>query len=164
MPTMPRRWPVEVENEREQALQEAVEATHYLQEAQGKIDSARAKVYNNQSFATILLCDTGRSAADAMTCMERIQRFIALSRSKPVSGRWPIGASKQREDVQLAADIVIKTLVEAQNKTVQAREKLRLNPGLTEIMLADIAQLQATAMTHTERIQRLLVEATMGRD
>jgi hypothetical protein len=164
MPTIPRRWPVEVENEREQALQEAVEATHYLQEAQEKIDSARTKIYNNQSFATILLCDAGRSAADAMTAMERVQRFIAVSRSKSVSGRWPIGASKQREDVHLASDIVIKTLIEAQEKTAQAREKLRLNPGLIEIMLADIAQLQATAMTQTERIQRLLVEAAMGRD
>jgi hypothetical protein len=155
---------VEVESEREQALQEAAEATHYLQEAREKIDGARSKVYTNQSFATILLCDTGRSAADAMTCMERIQRFLVVSKSKPVNGRWPIGATKQREDVQLAAGVVIKTLIEAQDKTTQARDKLRLNPGLTEVMLADIAQLQATAMTYTERIQRLLTEAAMGRD
>lgn len=145
-------------------MQEAAEATHYLQEAQEKVDSARVKVHTNQSFATILLSDTGRSTADAMTCMERIQRFLALSKSKPVAGRWPIGVSKQREDVQIAADFVIKTLLEAHEKIVQAREKLRYNPSLSEIMIADVAQLQATAMTQTERIQRLLTEAALGRD
>lgn len=165
MPTTPRRWPVEVESEREQALQETMEAIHYLQQAQKKADNARSKVHTNQGFAIVLLADTSRLAADAMTALERVQRFISVSKAKPITaGRWPIGASRQRDDVRIAAEDAIKLLVKAHDMITQAREKIFQNPSLAEAMIADMTQLQARSITLAERINRLLTEAAFGRE
>ncbi|NJP06677.1 MAG: hypothetical protein HC837_14130 [Chloroflexaceae bacterium] len=164
MPTIPRRWPVEVESERAQALHEATEATCYLQEALKRTDNARSKVYANQNLATILLSDTSRSTSQAMTCLERIQRFLSVSKAKQVSGRWPIGVSKQRDEAHVTAEEAMKLLMKTQDKARMAQDKITLNPGLVETMIADIANLQAYAITLTERINRLLTEAAIGRD
>ncbi len=164
MPTVPRRWPVEVESEREQILQASTEATHYLQEAQEKTDTARAKVHTNPSLALVLLADADRFTSDAMTCLERIQRFIALSRARPITGRWPIGAAKQRDDSYGAADSATRLLLKAQEKISQSRDKVHYNPSLAETLIVDTARLQAKALTLAERIVRLMIEAAIGRD
>jgi hypothetical protein len=155
---------VEVEAEREQILQAATEATRYLQKAQEKTDTARSKAHTNPSLAIVLLADADRSTSDAMTSLERIQRFIALSRAKPVTGRWPIGAAKQRDDSYLAAESATRLLMKAQDKISQARDKVHYNPSLAETLIADTARLQAKTLTLTERITRLMIEAAIGRD
>jgi hypothetical protein len=139
-------------------------ATQHLQEAQAKIDAARAKIHTNPSLAIVLLSDADRSTSDAMTCLERIQRFISQSRAKPVAGRWPIGAAKQRDDSYIAADTAIKLLTNAQDKINQARDKVQYNPSLSETLVVDTARMQARVLTLTERISRLMTEAALGRE
>lgn len=141
-----------------------MEATQYLQEAQAKIDTARSKLHMNPSLAIVLLSDADRSTSDAMTCLERIQRYIALSKVKPLTGRWPIGAAKQRDDTYLSAESARKLLMKAQEKLGQAREKVHHNPSLAETLIVDIARLQAKARMYSERITRLMTEAAIGRD
>lgn len=139
-------------------------ATRYLQEAQEKIDTARPKIHTNPSLAIVLLADADRSTSDAMTCLERILRYISLSRAKPVAGRWPIGAAKQRDDSYLAADTASRLLTRAQDKIAQARDKVQYNPSLSETLVVDTARIQAKVLTLTERISRLMTEAAIGRD
>jgi peptide subunit release factor RF-3 len=139
-------------------------ATQHLQEAQAKIDGARAKIHTNPSLAIVLLSDADRSTSDAMTCLERIQRFISQSRAKPVAGRWPIGAAKQRDDTYVAADSAIKLLTNAQDKINQARDKVQYNPSLSETLIVDTVRTQARVLTLTERISRLMTEAALGRE
>jgi hypothetical protein len=99
-----------------------------------------------------------------MTCLERIQRFIALSRAKPISGRWPIGAAKQRDDTYVSAESATKLLIKAQEKISQARDKVHYNPSLAETLIVDAARLQAKSLTLAERIARLMIEAAIGRE
>jgi hypothetical protein len=155
---------VEVESEREQILQTSITATQYLQEAQEKVDTARSKIHANPSLAIVLLSDSDRSISDAMTCLERIQRFISQSKAKPVAGRWPIGAAKQRDDTYASADSAAKLLMKAQEKVNQARDKVQYNPSLAETLVVDAARMQAKVLTLTERISRLMTEAAIGRD
>jgi hypothetical protein len=164
MPTIPRRWPSEVEPEREQAVQAASEAALCLQEAQGKMDSARGKVHSNQSLATILLADSDRLVADAMTRMERMLRFMAIAGARPLNSRWPMGVVRQRDDAHTAGELALDLLLKAQFSLGQAREKAISNPSLAEAIIADSASLQARALTQAERIARLLTEAGIGRD
>jgi hypothetical protein len=155
---------MEVESEREQTLQTSMKATQFLQEAQEKVDAARPKIHANPSLAIVLLADAERSTSDAMTCLERIQRYISLSKAKPVSGRWPIGAAKQRDDTYVAADSAARLLIKAQEKITQARDKVQYNPSLSETLVVDAARLQARVLTLTERISRLMTEAAIGRE
>lgn len=141
-----------------------MKATQYLQEAQNKIDTARSKIHTNPSLAIVLLADADRSTSDAMTSLERIQRFIAISKSRPIAGRWPIGAAKQRDDTYAAAEAASKLLMKAQEKTNQAQEKVHHNPSLSETLIVDTARLQARALTMVERITRLMTEAAIGRE
>jgi hypothetical protein len=164
MPTQPRRWPTEVEMERDEALRAANEATSLLQKAQETIDSARSKVQQHQSLAAVLLADTDRAAADAATRMERIMRFIAVARARPLAGRWPMVATRQRDDVENAADSAIALLSKAESHIANARAKLHTNPSLGEAMIADAASNIARTLTQTERITRLLTEAGIGRE
>lgn len=164
MPTPPRRWPMEVEAERDGALQAATEATQLLQSAQATLDTARAKIQSNQSLTTILLADTDRAVADATTRMERIKRHLAVARATPLNGRWPMVATKQRDDADEAADQALGLLHKAQEHIGHARAKVATNPGLGEAMIADVGMFQAKALTQAERIMRLLTEAGIGRD
>jgi hypothetical protein len=155
---------MEVEREREETLTTSLQATDYLQTAQTKIDAARNKLHANPSLAMVLLADADRSTSDATTCLERIQRFLSQSRAKPLAGRWPIGAAKQRDDSYVAADSAIKLLTRAQEKLAQARDKVQYNPNLAEMLIVDAARLHARVLTLTERISRLMTEAAIGRD
>lgn len=140
------------------------EAILLLQTAQEMLDTARAKAQVNISLATVLLADTDRAIADATTRMERVKRFIAIARARPLGGRWPMIATKQRDDVEAAADFAAELLLQAQEHLGQARHKLATNPGLSEAIIADGARFQAKALTYIERMARLLTEAGFGRD
>lgn len=164
MPTIPRRWPAEVESDREGALQAAHEASGQLQRAQELLDSTRLKVNTNQTLAVVLLTDTGRFLADALTRMERVQRHLAVAKATPFEGRWPMVVSKQRDEAEESARLAAELLTQAQHSVLEVRSKVQTNVALSEAILADIAQLQARAMTQVERMFRLLTEAGIGRD
>jgi hypothetical protein len=164
MPTIPRRWPFEVEEERENAIQAANEATLSLLQAQSILDSARTRLALNQGLALVLLADTDRYLADAATRTERIRRHMALAKGKPVNGRWPMVALRQREDAEGSLDLACDLLVKAGQKLEHARDRIAQNPALVEAIIADVSTLQARALTQMERFGRLLTEAGIGRE
>ncbi len=164
MPTIPRRWPSEAEDERESAIAAASETTLSLLQAQGALDSARAKLILNQGLALVLLADTDRYLADAATRTERVRRHLAVARGKPISGRWPMVALRQREDAEGCLEAACDLLVKAEQKLEHARDRIAQNPALAEAMIVDVSTLQARAITQMERFARILTEAGIGRD
>lgn len=118
----------------------------------------------NQSLAIVLLVDADRHTADASTRVERIMRYMAMARGKPISGRWPQGVTRQREEIEDALRSAVDLLDRVQVAMPQARAKVNHNPSLSEAILADIGQYLARSLTQTERVVRLLVEAGIGRD
>ncbi len=164
MPTIPRRWPFEVEEERESAIQAASEATQSLLQAQSILDNARTKLALNQGLALVLLADTDRYLADSATRTERIRRHLAIARGKPVIGRWPMVALRQREDAEGSLEMACTLLVKAEQKLELARDRIAQNPALVEAIIADVSTLQARALTQLERFGRLLTEAGIGRE
>ncbi len=164
MPTIPRRWPFEVEEERERAIQAASEATLSLLQAQSILDNARTKLILNQGLALVLLADTDRYLANSATRTERIRRYLAIARGKPISGRWPMVALRQREEAEGSLDLACDLLVRAEQKLEHARDRISQNPALAEAIIADVSTLQARALTQMERFVRLLTEAGIGRE
>jgi hypothetical protein len=164
MPTTPRRWPFEVETEREEAIRAADDAAQMLQRAQTTLDAARLKLGGNQSLALVLITDTERYASDAMTRAERVRRFLSVARGKPINGRWPQVASRQREQAEEALGRAIATLDEAEQGLHPLREKITKNPALSEAIIADMALLLAQALKRIERVVSVLTEAGIGRD
>ncbi|NTU82603.1 MAG: hypothetical protein HGA45_25080 [Chloroflexales bacterium] len=164
MPTIPRRWPFEVESEREEAIRSADEAAQMLQRAQTALDVARAKVNANQGLALVLITDTERYLSDALSRTERVRRFLSVARGKPINGRWPQVAARQREEAEEALVQAVATLDEAERSLQTLRDKIAKNPALSEAIIADLALLLARALNRIERIVRLLTEAGIGRD
>lgn len=164
MPTIPRRWPSELEGEREQAIATAANAIHSLQQAQTTIDAARAKLAVNQGLALMLIADTDRNVADTTTHAERVRRYLAVVKGKPIHGRWPMVALRQREDAESCIETACDLLLRAEQQLELVRTKIAQNPALAEAMIADIATLQARTLTHFERFIRILTEAGIGRD
>lgn len=164
MATIPRRWPGEVESERDQTFQEALKAAHHLMEAQQKIDTARGKIHSNPSLAIALLAEADLAASNAMACVERIQRCLVICRGRVVSGRWPSVATRQRDDAFQAAQTASQALANAQDIANHAIEKVQSNPSLAEVLVVDIARIQARALVQAERIARLMTEASIGRE
>ncbi len=164
MPTIPRRWPQEVETEREAAIRSADEATQLLQLAQGTLDGARAKLNINQNLALVLITDTERYLSDALTRTERIRRFLSMARGKSINGRWPQVATRQREEVEATLEGAIGNLNDAEPGLRPLREKVNSNPALSEAIIADLALLIARALNRLERVIRLLTEGGLGRD
>ena len=164
MPTIPRRWPFEVESEREGAVRSADEAVQMLQRAQGTLDNARSKMNVNQSLALVLVIDTERHLSDALSRTERVRRFLSVARGKPINGRWPQAVSRQREEAEEALERAISTLDEAERGLQPLRDKITKNPALSEAIIADLALLLSRALNRVERSVRLLTEAGIGRD
>lgn len=135
-----------------------------LQRAQSTLDGARSKVNGNQGLALVLVTDTERYLSDAMTRAERVRRFLAVARGKPINGRWPMVASKQREDAEEALERAGALLDDAETAMPTLREKIANNPALAETMIADTSLKLARALNRIERIVRLLTEAGIGRD
>lgn len=153
-----------MESEREAAIKAAEEAVQILQRAQATLDAARTKIYGNQSLALVLVTDTERYVSDAQTRADRVARFLALARGKPITGRWPMVASKQREDAEAALNRAVDLLGDVEMVLRPVREKLATNPALGEAIIADAALLLARALNRIERVVRLLTEAGMGRE
>lgn len=164
MPTPQLRWPSEVEHQRTEALQAAAKANQFLQEAQAKADLARAKLYNNNGVATILLSDVARLNADAQTRLEQIQLSLSLAKATPLRGRWGVGAAAKREASEQAAQNAGTLLRKILEQLDMAQEKLHRNQELTEAIIAKTAQWQAQALSQVARIERLLTEASIGRE
>jgi hypothetical protein len=164
MPTTPRRWPSEVETEREGAISAADDAAQMIQRAQSTLDTARLKLGANQGLALVLITDTERYTSDALTRAERVRRFLSLARGKPVNGRWPQVATRQREEAEEALARAITTLDEAEQGLRPLREKITKNPALSEAIIADLALLLAQALKRMERVASVLTEAGIGRD
>ena len=164
MPTIPRRWPFEVESEREDAVRSADEAAQLLQRAQGTLDGARAKMNGNQGLALVLITDTERYLFDAQSRTERVKRFLSIARGKPINGRWPQVASRQREEAEQTLEQAITSLDQAERGLQPLRDKITKNPALSEAIIADMALLLSRALNRVERSVRLLTEAGIGRD
>lgn len=164
MPTIPRRWPSEVETERLEAIRMAEESLQILELAQSTLDAARQRLNNNQSLALILVTDIQRYLSDALARVERVRRYLALARGKAISGRWPQGVTKQRDDAERALETAGELLDAAELKLETLREKVSNNPALSEAIIADVALNLARARTWIERMVRLLIEAGLGRE
>jgi hypothetical protein len=152
-----------VENEREEAMKSADEATQMLQRAQTTLDGARAKINANQSLAVVLITDTERHLFDTLARTERVRRFLAIARGKPIAGRWPQVATRQREEAEENLERAISSLDEAELGLRPLRDKVTKNPALCETIIADMALLLSRALTRIERVLRLLTEAGLGR-
>jgi len=135
-----------------------------LQRAQTTLDSARARVHANQGLALVLVTDTERYVSDALTRADRVARFLSMARAKPIHGRWPMVASKQREDAETALQQAGEFLGMLEQVLRPVREKINTNPALGEAIIADAALLLARALNRLERVVRLLTEAGIGRD
>ncbi|MFV9504730.1 MAG: hypothetical protein AB4911_09215 [Oscillochloridaceae bacterium umkhey_bin13] len=153
-----------MESEREDAIRATEEAAQILQRAQVTLDGARAKVNQNQGLALVLITDTERYLSDALTRTERIRRFLALARGKPINGRWPQGATRQREEAEESLERAIAALDEADAGLRPLRDKISKNPALSEAIIADLALLLARALNRLERMIRVLTEAGIGRE
>jgi hypothetical protein len=135
-----------------------------LIQAQSTLDAARQKLTLNQGLALVLIADTDRYLADAGARIERIRRHMALVRGKPIQGRWPMVALRQREDAEGCLDLAHDLLVKAEQKLDHARDRIAQNPALAEAIIADVSTLQARALNQMERFARLLTEAGIGRE
>lgn len=135
-----------------------------LQRAQGTLDGARAKLSGNQGLALVLVTDTERYVSDALARAERVRRFLAVARGKPVSGRWPQVATRQREEAEESLARARDTLDEAERGLQPLRDKIAKNPALSEAIIADLALLLARALKAIERVVSLLTEAGIGRE
>lgn len=164
MPTIPKRWPRELEAEREDTEKTALQVVQLLTDARAKADTAREKIISNPDLTVTLLADVERLTFDARALLERTQRFLTVCKRTPLEGRWPSVAARQRDDALLDAQEAATCLSDAQHALTRARDRIRTNPGLTEVALADVTYNQARTLLHTERIARLMAEATLGRE
>lgn len=135
-----------------------------MQEAQAKTDHARDRIYTNTSVATILLADAARLNADAQTRLEQIQLYLSLARATPLKGRWGVGVAAKRDDSDLAAKTAITLLEQILGQLELAQEKLLRNQELAEAIVAKTSQWQAQTIVQIVRIERLLTEASIGRE
>jgi hypothetical protein len=145
-------------------LDAATEAVKFLQEAQKKADLARQKVYQNNGVAIVMLVDATRLNADAQTRLEQIQLYLSLAKATPLKGRWGVGATTKREDSEQAARTASAFLKKIIANLEQAQEKAGRNQELAEAIIAKTAQWQAQAISQVARIERLLTEASIGRN
>lgn len=145
-------------------LQAASEAGQSLQQAQQTLDTTRARLSANQRLSRVLIADTDRWLTDALTRTERIRRYMAMAKSKPLAGRWPMGVVKQRDDADSALLTTVTQIEASITQLAQVREHVESNPALAEVILADVTLAAARALTANERMIRLLTEAGLGRD
>ncbi len=141
-----------------------MEAVQFLQEAQAKADQARSKIYQNCGVASILLFDVARLNADAMTRLEHIQMYISLARATPLKNRWGVGAAAKREDSEDAAKAAVVLVENILSQLDLAQEKMNRNQELAEAVIAKTCQWEAQVLSQMARIQRLLTEASIGRE
>lgn len=145
-------------------LQAASESAQSLQQAQQTLDTTRTRLSANQRLSRVLIADTDRWLTDALTRTERIRRYMAMAKSKPIAGRWPMGVVKQRDDADAALLTAVTQIESSIAQLAQVREHVESNPALAEVILADVTLAAARALTANERMIRLLTEAGLGRE
>lgn len=164
MPTLPRRWPIEADQERESLIQITNETIQSLQRAQEKLDGARQRIGSNEMLATICLADSERHIADALSRVERLRRVFSETRAKRIEGRWPMGVNRQREEVEAAVDRAALVLEQVFEQNDLVRKRMRQNPLLGETIIADTSLAVARTIIQFERGVRVLTEAGLGRE
>ena len=78
--------------------------------------------------------------------------------------RWSRRQEGQRAGADQAAQDAAQDLAEAQTRIAEARRLIRADPDLASRLLAEAMAAVARAATEQERIQRLMLEARIGRD
>lgn len=164
MPTIPRRWPTELETERVELIRVADEAVQHIQQARSTLEEVRAELGRNVHLARVLIVTAERAVYDALTCTERMRRYLAVVRGAEIHGRWPMTAARQRDDSEQALDRAAQSLEEAQDLFETLRQSYLANFTLAEAVLADMTLALARARRSIEQMVRLLTEAAIGRD
>ena len=78
--------------------------------------------------------------------------------------RWSRRQEEQRAGADQAAQYAAQDLAEAQARIIEARQLIRANPDLAIQLLAEASAAVARAAAEQERIQRLMLEARIGRE
>ncbi|WP_287905880.1 hypothetical protein [Chloroflexus sp.] len=164
MPTIPRRWPTELETERVELIRVADEAVQYIQQARSTLEQASPELSRNIHLARVMLVTAERAVYDALTCIERMRRYLAIVRGADISGRWPMVAARQRDDSEHALERAAQSLEEVQDLFERLRPTYPSNLTLAEAILADMTLALARARRSIEQMVRLLTEAAIGRD
>ncbi|MEF3274122.1 MAG: hypothetical protein K6356_06920 [Chloroflexus sp.] len=164
MPTIPRRWPTELENERVALIRVADEAVQHIQQARSTLDKVCAELGRNIHLARVLIVMAERTVYDALACAEQMRRYLAIVRGADISGRWPMTAARQRDDSEHALERAMQSLEEAQALFEALRDSYHSNFELAEAVLADMTLALARARRSIEQMVRLLTEAAIGRE
>ncbi len=142
----------------------ADEAIRYIQQARNALEQARLELGRNVHLARVMIVTAERFLYDALTCGERMRRYLAIARGKEIRGRWPMVAARQRDDSEQALERAVQSLDEAQDLCEQLRQHQQSNFTLAEVILADLMLALARAQRSIEQMVRLLTEAALGRD
>jgi len=78
--------------------------------------------------------------------------------------RWSRRQEGQRAGAEHAAQDAALDLAEAQTCIAEARRLIRADPDLAQRLLAEASAAVARAAAEQERIQRLMLEARVGRE
>ncbi len=142
----------------------ADEAVQHIQLARSTLDEVRAELGRNVHLARVLIVTAERAVYDALTCAERMRRYLAIVRGAEINGRWPMTAARQRDDSEHALIQAMQSLEEAQDLFEALRDSYQSNFTLAEAVLADMTLALARARRSIEQMVRLLTEAAIGRD
>ncbi len=143
----------------------ADEAVQHIQQARNTLEEVRAELGRNIHLGRVLIATAERAVYDALTCTERMRRYLAIVRGAEINGRWPMTAARQRDDSEQALDRAARSLEEAQDLFEELRRSYYTsNFTLAEAILADITLALARARRSIEQMVRLLTEAAIGRD
>lgn len=77
--------------------------------------------------------------------------------------RWPEHAEGERREAQECAEEAARLIEEANRHLSRALEMIQINPGLAEVKITRSQALHSQALALQERIQRLMVQARVGR-
>ncbi len=124
----------------------------------------RSELGRNTHLCRVLIVTAERAVCDALTCTERMRRYLVIVRGAEIHGRWPMVAARQRDDSEHALADAIHSLEEAQGLFPTLRQNYQSNFILAEAVLADMTLALARTRRSIEQMVRLLTEAAIGRD
>lgn len=77
--------------------------------------------------------------------------------------RWPEHAEGERREAQECAEEAARLIEEANRHLSRALDVILTNPGLAEAKITRSQALHSQALALQERIQRLMIQARVGR-
>ncbi|NTU85108.1 MAG: hypothetical protein HGA45_38070 [Chloroflexales bacterium] len=77
--------------------------------------------------------------------------------------RWPEYAEAERREAQECAEEAARLIENANRHLASALDVVRTNPGLAEAKMTKAQALHYQALALQERIQRLMIQAQLGR-